>query len=236
MKKIKAILLIIFILPLTFACNDGEEDSTVVGDAIIISKKLNGQSVYAYAFYAYAYNAMKTVEVKGIANTDILQLGLSGPLTNNYFFKEPEDTEFSTNKPAPDTFTFNATFENGNTSVGQDIVTSDVLEPVTIEKCVYNTEKSYAEFGWTALANADAYSITLLDDTKEPVFSSAAFTTTKTSVYLESGSSGWKTGHPVAGKTYTVLFYAHKYENSDSPNLYHMQSTSYSEGTLVWGQ
>ena len=236
MKNVKPIFLL-FILLLAISCNDkNDDDSTVIGDVIVVSKKSGDNTVYALTFYAYAYSSLKSVKVTGVVNPVSVDLTSTGTYSNFDFIKVPTDNDFSTTKPSIDTFTFNAEFENGSTYVAQDILTSDILEPVTIETCQYNVTNDRAEFSWTALTNADSYSIDILDDSGYQVFMSNTIANTYTKVYLESSTSGWKTGYPVTGKTYTVRIFAYKYEDSNNPDLYNVQSTSYSQNTLVWGQ
>lgn len=236
MKNVKPIFLL-FILLLAIACNDkNDDDSTVLGDALVVSKKSGNNTVYALTFYAYAYSSLKSVKVTGVVNPISVDLSTTGNYSSAYFVKEPTDNDFSTTKPSPDTFTFNAEFENGNKYVAQDILTADILEPVTIETCKYNVTNARAEFIWTALSNADSYSISIIDESGNQVFMSNTIANSYTKVYLESNTTGWKTGDPIAGKTYTVRFFAYKFEDSNNPDSYNVQSTSYSQATLVWGQ
>lgn len=236
MKSFKTIF-VLLVLSLAISCNKkNDENSTAVGDAVVVSKKLGDNTVYALAFYVYSNSPLKSVKVKGIANSTPVDLVSSGTSTSYYFAKEPTDNDFSTTKPSEDTFTFDAEFEAGSTYVAQDILTSLVLEPVTIGTCKYNVTNSRAEFQWTALTDADCYSIAILDDSGTTVFASNGIANSYTNVYLEASNSGWAESHPVIGKTYTVRIYAYKYEDSNNFDPYNIQSTSYSQATMVWGQ
>lgn len=219
------------------SCEKSSSDSSVVGDAIVVSKKSGTSTLYAVAYYAYAFSPIKTVTVQSMLNpSNKVSLAANGLYTTN-FIKEPTDADFTTTKPSADTFTFDIIFESGNTYETDDEITSDILAPVTIENCKYNVDKSYLEIGWTPLSNADSYVITILDESKNAVFRSNEFASTaSTSGYLTATATGWSTGHPVTGKTYTVRIFSYKYEDSTNPNSYHIQSTSYTDSNIVWGQ
>lgn len=235
MKNIKIISLL-FILLAVFSCSKKNEDSTVVGDVIAISKKSGSNTVYALAYYAYAYSPLKEVTVTKLTDTSTkVTLAAAEVDYTTTFRKEPEDEDFTTTKPATDTFRFNAVFESGNTYQADDNLSSTILEPSTFEKCSYNTEKSYAEISWTAVTNADSYSVSIFDDKQALVFRSAELSNTVTSGTLSSSTSGWIT-QPVNGKVYTVRVAAFKYEDSNSPNSLHLQSSSVLESTITWGQ
>ncbi len=233
MKNIK-IFIFVLLIALSSSCNKESDDFSVIGDAVVIAKTSGSSTVYAMAYYAYASSPLKTVSVQSMLDpSNQVELASNGVYTTN-FIKDPDDADFSTIKPSSDTFTFSAVFENGNTYQTTDVVSSDVLAPPTIEKCTYNTEKAYAEFSWTALTNADSYVITIYDTDGSVIFRSSEVSSTVTSGYLSASATGWSSGFPVSGETYKVRIFAFKYEDSTNPSSYHVQSTSYSETSLLW--
>lgn len=235
MKNLKTLILILFIA-FSSSCNKNDGDSTVVGDAIVVAKKSGANTVYAIAYYAYAYSPLKSVTVQSMLDPlNKVTLSSNGAYTTN-FLREPEELDYSTTKPLADTFTFDAVFESGNIYKTEDVISSVILDPPTIEKCAYNTTNSYAEFSWSALTNADSYMISILDSEGTIVFRSSELSNTVTSGYLTASATGWISGQPVSGKTYTARIYAYKYEDSNNPNSYHIQSTSYSEASFVWAK
>ena len=234
MKQLKIITLILLVA-FSSSCNKDSGDSTVVGDAVIISKRSGTNTVYGVALYAYAFSTLKTVTAVSSTNpTETISLKANGSYTYN-FLKEPSDSEYSTTKPAAATYTFSSVFDSGTTYECQDNLTSEALAPVTFEKCQYNTTKSYAELSWTALTNADSYAIFIIDESGNVVFSSAELANTVLSGTLSASASGWVSGYPVDGQTYTVRISAFEYESSTSASSYQMQATSISDTTLVWG-
>ncbi len=235
MKQLKIFTLILLVI-FASSCNKDSEDSSVVGDTLIVSKRSGTDVVYGVAFYAYAFSSLKTVTVTSSADPSVaISLAANGTYTYN-FFKEPSDSEYSKTVPEATTYTFNGVFESGTTFESQDILTSNALAPVTFEKCQYNTTDSYAELSWTALANADSYAVYVVTKSGEVVFKSSELSNTVLTGTLSASASGWSSGFPKSGDTYTVKIYAFAYEDSSNMNSYQLQATSISEATLVWGE
>lgn len=236
MKNFKTIILVLFVA-FSSSCSKDSADSSVEADVIVVAKKSGSNTVYALAYYAYAYSPLRSVSAQSMLNpSNKVVLAANGLYTTN-FIKEPTDADFTTTKPSADTFNFSAVFESGNTYKAEDVITSDILAPITIEKCTYNVDKSYLELSWTPLTNADSYVITIYDESKNTIFRSNEFASTATTNgYLTATASGWSTGYPVTGKSYKVRVFAYKYEDSANPNSYHIQATSYSDSSIIWGQ
>lgn len=234
MKQLK-IFTLILLLAFSSSCNK-ESDDSVVGDAIIVSKRSGTNVVYGVALYTYAYSSIKTVTaVSSLDPSNAVSLAANGSYTYN-FLKEPSDSEYSETIPAATIYTFSGVFDGGATFECQDILTSDALAPVTFEKCQYNTTSSYAELSWTALPNADSYAIYVVDESGTVVFRSSELSNTVLAGTLSSSASGWTSGYPKSGGTYTVKIYAFKYEDSTNTSSYQLQATSISDATIVWGE
>jgi hypothetical protein len=235
MKQFK-IFTLILLVAFSSSCNKDSDSPSVVGDAIIVSKRSGTDVVYGVALYAYAYSSLKTVTVASSTNpSEAITLAANGSYTYN-FYREPSDSEYSATIPTASIYTFSGVLESGATFECQDILASDALVPVTFEKCQYNTTNSYAELDWTALTNADSYAIYVISESGTIVFRSSELSNTVLSGTLSSSASGWVSGYPVTGATYTVKIYAFKYEDSSNINSYHLQATSISDATLTWGQ
>lgn len=233
MRQLKFIFLVLLV-GLSAACNKESNEPEFEGDTVYVSRRSGTNVVYGVAFYGYSLSSLKSVTVVSSADpTGTLALSVNGDDTYS-FKREPTELEYSATKPVAATYTFNAVFEDGLTFEYKDIQTSDVLDPVTFEKCEYNTSNLYAEFKWTALTNANSYVIQFIDETGSVVFNSSELPNTITSGTLSSAAGGWKSGYPKDGDHYTVRIYAFEYENASGAN-YQMQATSVSDTTIAWG-
>jgi hypothetical protein len=234
MEKLRIIFFILLVAFYT-SCNKESNNSTIEGDAVILSKRSGTDVVYGVALYAQSAGVLKTVTAVNSADpSKTISLTPSGGGTY-YFIKEPTDSEYSTTKPKATTYIFNAVFDDGTTNEFRDILTADVIDPVTFEKCQYNATNSYAEISWTALANANSYVISVINNLGTTVFKSSEVPYTITSGTLSSSASGWTSGYPNSGETYTIRIYAYKYEDAVTGN-YQLQANSISDATLVWGE
>jgi hypothetical protein len=231
MKNLKLIFLIILI-SLAFSCNKSE-DSSIVGDVVAISKKSGTSTVYALAYYAYSYSSLKSVTVTSSLDSST-EITLSNGGYDTIFLKEPSGSDFSTTKPTAATFTFDATFENGGTYKAYDQLLATILDPPTIESCVYSSTSDGIVLQWTALTNADSYAIIIYDSSNNLIFRSSEFSSSYSKATITESVSTWSSS-PVSGTTYTVRLLAYKYEDSDNPSSYNLQSTSYSDATVTWG-
>ena len=233
MKQLKIISLIVLIA-FSLSCNKENNNSEIEGDAVVLSKRSGTNVVYGIAFYASAVTPLKTVTVASSTSpSESISLSAFGSETYS-FYKEPSDSEYSTTKPAANTYVFNAVFEDGTTSESRDILTADVLDPVTFEKCQYNSSNSYAELSWTALTKANSYVIYVVNNLGTTVFTSGEVPSNVTSGTLSSSASGWASGYPKNGDTYTIRIYAFEYEDATNAN-YQLQANSISDATIVWG-
>jgi hypothetical protein len=233
MRQLKIFTLILLVAFLS-SCSKDSENHTVEGDAIIVSKRSGTDVVYGVAFYANSSNPFKTVTVVNSANPSV-QLSLSAIENNACSFAwEPSVSEYSTTKPVSATYTFSVVFDDGFTSETQDEITSNVLDPVTFKKCLYNTTNLYAELSWESLTNASSYVVQIINKSGLIVYNTNELSNTVTSGNITSLDSQWAIGYPNKGDEYTIRVYAFEYENSMS-TTYKIQSTSISESPLVWG-
>ncbi len=229
MKHSKLFSLILLTLFAT-SCNQNDE-ATGLGDALIVAKRSGTTTVYGLALYAYTYSTFSSVKAVNSSEKDTTYSLVENGSKTTFYYETPE-SELSTTKPAAGTFTFSAVFENGVTQDFQDVLSSETVAPVTFEECAYSSANKKLDISWTLLSNADCYAIYIYDGTSLVYATSSLDNTTKTRSITES-DSGWASGYPVSGKTYTVKIYAFVYE--DAVNNYNIQATSISEKTVVWG-
>lgn len=215
------------------SCNKSQDEATGVGDAIIIVKKPGTETVYGYSLYAYSFSPFKSVTATNAVIPDkTFTLKVNQEYKTNFYY-EPADADFKSTKPVVSTFIFSAVFENGATDEFQDEVTDKILAVPSIDKTEYNATSKELGVTWTSITGADSYGINILDGAKVVYGSPELLNTVK--YYAVSSTSGWATGYPVAGKTYTVRLNAYLYEPSG--NSYNIQAVSIAEKTIPkWGE
>lgn len=233
MRQLKFIFLVLLVA-FSAACNKESNDPELEGDTVFVSRRSGTNVVYGTAFYANSLRSLKSVTVVSSTNPSVpISLSVNGNDIYS-FLKEPTEAEYSTTKPVAATYTFNAVFDNGGTFEYKDVQTSNVLAPVTFEKCLYNTSNANAELSWTAQINASSYVIQFINETGVVVFNSSELSNTITSGTLSASAGGWASGYPKNGDIYTVRIYAFEYENASTAN-YQLQASSISDTPIVWG-
>jgi len=215
------------------SCDKNDEQATGVGDALVVSKLSGTSTVYGVSLYAYTYSEFSSVKaVSSLAADHTFNLKSNQGYKTSFYYETP-DTEFSTTKPAASTFTFSAVFENGVTQDFQDVLSDKALLPAVIDTLGYDSVLHLLTINWSSVANADSYSVNILDGTRVVFGSPELVKTAKTYSLIASGS-GWASGFtPVSGKTYTVRLHAFLYEPGG--HGYDVQAISIVEKSVVWG-
>lgn len=225
--------MLVIIATAVASCNKTQDEATGVGDAIIIVKKSGTETVYGYSLYAYSFSPFKSVTATNAVIPDkTFTLGVNQEYKTNFYF-ETKDADFISTKPVASTFKFSAVFENGASDEFQDEVTDKILAVPSIDKTEYNATSKELGVTWTPITGADSYGINILEGEKVVYGSPELLNTVK--YYPVSSTSGWVTGHPVVGKTYTIRLNAYLYEPSG--NSYNIQAVSIAEKTIPkWGE
>ena len=232
MKQLKFIILIMIAVFMA-SCIKDENQSSGVGDALIVTKKIDGNTVYGISLYAYTFSSFQSVKVVSEAHIDKTYTlkSYNGSKTNFYY--ETPDADFTATKPEASTYDFSAIFENGVSNGFLDQLSALTLPLPNIEKCEYNLTKLQIEVNWTLLTEADNYAITILDGSTI-VFGSTQLAKTIKAYAISASGGGWAAGFtPQNGKTYTVRLLAFMLEPAG--DSYNVQATSISDSTVVWG-
>lgn len=232
MNPIK-IFAVLFLSLTLFSCNKNADTATGVGDALVVTRQIGGQTVYGISLYAYTFSSFNTVTATTSADPGkIYTLKANQGYATNFLYETP-DAEYSTTQPTAMTFNFSATFKNSATDEFQDLLSDQVLDLPNLTKCEYNSTTHQLEMDWDLLTNADSYAITIMNGTTM-VFGSTELAKTIKGYAVKTTGTGWANGFtPESGKTYTVRLMAFEYEpNGDA---YNVQATSVTQTTAVWG-
>lgn len=232
--KATKILNFVLVLLILSSCNKANDESSGIGDAIIISKKSGTDVVYGYALYAYTFSSFKSVEATSSLETGkTYTLKINQGFKTNFYYEMPGE-EFTTVKPVAATFNFSAVFENGATDEFQDELSDKTLPVPVIEKAEYNSTDKAMGVTWATVTSADSYAINIYDGSTL-VFGSPELINTLKYYAINSSTSGWISGYkPTAGKIYTVRLNAYLYEPSG--NSYNLQAVSMAEKSMTWSE
>jgi len=230
MKQLRIFAILLSVI-LMISCN--KDQATGTGDVIIVAKQSGTNTVYGLSLYAYTLSSFSSVTAVSSADpTKKYTLKSNQGYKTSFSYETPE-SEYTTTKPVPTTYNFSAVFENGVAQTFQNILSDKVLPIPNVVKCEYSTTNHQLEVGWTALTDANSYSISIFEGTTL-TFGSTEINKTTLSFSVSSTGGGWTVGFtPVSGKTYNVRVYA--YLNEPGGGAYNVQSISIAEKTVVWG-
>lgn len=231
MKTLQIFVLVLITLFIA-SCNKSQDEATGIGDAIIVSKKVGANVVYAYSLYAYSFSPFQSVKaVNSLNATKTYTLKVNQTYDTNFYYETP-DADFTTTKPTASVFNFSAVFKNGATDEFQDDVTDKVLPIPVIEKTEYNLTTKELGVSWASVTGAESYAINIFDGSNLVYSSPELVNTLK--YFAVSSTTGWVTGvTPVSGKIYTVRLLAFLYEPSG--DSYNIQSVSTTDKQVTWG-
>lgn len=232
MKQLNIFAILMTAILMT-ACNNNDDQATGVGDVIIVAKQSGSDTVYGLSFYAYSLSPFSSVSAVNTSDPGKKYTLKSIQNYKSSFYFETPESEFTITKPAADTCTFSAIFENGVKQSFQNILTDKVLPIPIIEKCEYNTTEHHLDVTWTLIDEASSYAINIFDGSRL-VFRSPELPKTFKFFNISATGGGWDVGFtPESGKTYKVRLFAYLYEPGGG--VYNIQATSIAESNVVWG-
>ena len=233
MKQLIFLSALLVVLSLS-SCIDKKEDVSVVGDAFILSRTAGDETVYGLSLHAYSLSKFSSVTV---TSDDLYFSNYTlTPYQNDeaHFHYETPSAQFSTEIPGPGTYTFNASFKNGNTDVATDILTTAVLAPPVLERCEWSSGESALMVEWADVSSAELYVVRIFNGNNLVYL--YQLSTEFTSLKIAQSSNGWLNNEiPQSGTGYKVLVQAFLFESATA-DAFNIQAISETDQTIVWGQ
>lgn len=232
MKQFRIIAILLAVI-LMVSCNKYDDKATGVGDVMIVAKKSGANTVYGISLYAYSLSPFASVIAVSEADPGkTYTLKANQEYETSFYYETPEN-EFTTTKPLASTFKFSAIFENGVVQEFENNLSDKVLPIPTFEKCEYNAVDHQLDVKWTLISNASSYSISIFSNSKI-IFGRPELKNDGGTLTIKTSDIGWaEDSKPESGKTYTVRLFAYLYEPGGG--AFNIQSSSFAEQTVVWG-
>ena len=239
MRKMKMYRIagIALLMAVTFtAClDDSEPVFDIKGDVFVTKKKVNDEIKYAPNYYVYGNVGMNSATVtlpngEGTVNLD----GSSGGLT---YYKEPAESDFSTEMPAEGNYLFQAvSSKDESMQIGDDLQLND-LPFAELDTIVFQNS-STMQVSWNSVSGADGYFLKILDASENDVFLSVSLSGNTTDFTVVDGDEtigNWD--HSITlGQTYTLQIHSFSYEaNVTQSNIaYNIEEVSIEESSFTW--
>lgn len=173
--KTQSIVKLLILLVITgglWSCNsDSDDDFSVYADVVALKRKVNGETKYGVACYAYGTGTMTSGTVSTPGGSSItLESGGSSSWT--YYF-EPDTIDYTASYPTTGDYDF--TIVNDEVEYyDSDALTASSLEIPTVysDSLEIDVANDALTVIWKNNDDADAYSVRIYDENRESVFAS----------------------------------------------------------------
>jgi hypothetical protein len=168
----KLIAVVTLVMMMFSSCTKTIVNREIYADSYIHSIfDKTGMPVYVVKHTAFSFTKLGSVSVLGALGTPVL---LPNITNDGYsFYNEPDTVDYKAAIPAPESFTYNVTYNNGETTIKVDAIVAKSLLPAQQVDAVKNSTDIVLT--WMQVANAEAY--------KVRIFSHDANSTAKTLIY-----------------------------------------------------
>lgn len=236
LKKFGKILIVVFLVSGLYSCDEesGTLNFKIIGDVLVLKKKVNDATVYAQAYFAYGTEPMTSAEVVTPGGNSIALLPLDQlQLT---WAKEATANDFSTNLPQVGSFKFSVVNE-GITHEASDLLVFDNIDFPVIDSTSYSTFNQTMTVEWQAVEGANHYMVKLAKPDGTIIYFSNLLFNNVLSFEIDTNLGSW-TEYPVDGGTYSLEVHAIKYESeaNQTEYAYQVQEVSIAEKDIVWGE
>lgn len=240
MKKIKIagkhILMFTIILILAACSKDDEVTFDVHGDVVFLKKMVNNVPVIGTSYYAYSGKTMSSCTVTTPNSAEILNLSAYGINTFLFAF-EPVDSAYSSSSPVVGNYIFHATSSDNETMEVSDEQSFSDLGFAQLNERTFDTNNSWLHLTWGEVANADNYSVSLINSAGEIIFNGYAVNADSPEFYISTFLDvGIWTRQPNNGDTYTIRIKCVKYDSdaTEDDYTYSVQEISQKDYSVVW--
>jgi len=233
--KISSLLLIIGSTFTSCDTNDYQEaEFDAITDVFVRCIKIDEDTVYAPAFYAYANENLSAVKVESPV-TELPNYELSDYTTDKRVFRLlPEASDYTTTDIADGIYKFELiSIEQATISV-QDKLLDSRIEPMEISDFSYTEEGHKFDISWKELDNADIYVVKLMTEKDGKVlYVSNQLSTTE--YEFNENSKNWDYNTQLtAGTTYWVGVFAYEFESATANDGFDINSETLEYREIVW--
>ncbi|MCK9413988.1 MAG: hypothetical protein M0Q53_16930 [Prolixibacteraceae bacterium] len=170
-NSFKAFIVAAVSLALLSSCTKTEVDNSVYIDSYVHSfLDKSGIPVYSIVHSAYSFTKLNSITVTGTATAVKPLKDMAGDGFS--FYSQPDSLSYLPAIPAPESFTYNITYNDGTSAIKTDAVSKSLIPAQQLTAVKGVTEINLT---WKAVANSEAY--------KVRIFSTDLVSNTKTLIY-----------------------------------------------------
>lgn len=237
-QKIGKLLILFLIVAGLASCNDDDPAPFgVIGEAIIVKRKVNDEVKYARYFYAYGNYSMTSAKVKLPEGGEITLESLSN---NKYSYGYvPDTSKFTTTLPSVGKFKFTVQYDGEEYTDDETLEYHNLAIPV-IDSISYSNQAIHVKWELPTSNKPNYYQARMVDKDSKLVFSGLLLNNTANKIDVSSKYGDFVNGHPKKGETYKIEIYAYKYESGATGTDQQLRNIDDiaigSSEEIVWGE
>ncbi len=233
MKTISKLLLSIFIITL-ISCESDEQATSAIGDAFILVKANEQDTIYGLALHAFTNKNFTTVSASLVENIDVSYDLAAFQGRYSDFFYETNNDNYGTELPQTGSYNFAATVAAEENISFSDNLTDDIIYPPSITACVFDDTDSEIDIEWEDDDDVDVYSVKVYSNQGTLVFASTGLNPDNDTYSIGLSTNGWVNNYsPNDDEIYTVEVNAFLYEAVVAEMNLQCHSTNKHE--VTWG-
>jgi hypothetical protein len=234
--KMRTALFFVLIITGFSSCIDLETEPVFFSDAFIVSRLVDGDTLYAVDAQVQCSVPMKSVLMNCDKNEDEFQLY---PLFTDSMLFEYTTTiqNYKAQVPGQGYYNFQITLSDKSTHSHFDIINSRFLKPFSVDTIFYYPGEMSTTFDWPAVLGANYYYARVLKN-DSILFNSGWINSEFTSIRLTANSLGWYSAYtPKEGDSLQFVVLAVLAEDHMYNNMLEIQSVAFSSNYgFVWGK
>lgn len=153
--------------------SDSDESYEAIADAFVNTTEIDGVAKHAVIYSVVAYNKIQGVEVTTPDNENVTLESYQGSSLSYYM--NPEEDAYTESMPASGSYSFEVTFDGGETITATNTIGTSFVEQPDIESLVYQSDEETITLRWTKVGNAHGYQLKVFAE-GEQIYSLPPFT------------------------------------------------------------
>lgn len=235
----KKAVLILAIAALFSSCLDEDTTTQYVSDMFLVSKVIDGDTLFAIDGTLYSDNKIDSVRGEGVYykgfNHAFTKLDDAG-----FFFEyRTPDLLYQKNIPAASEYNMTAYHTDGTKKTLTDEVSTLAIAPAVIDSFGYDRFEKKIYLDWTKVNNAEYYSVRISNTKGEIIFNSSNLIYQTQTYSIDEFTQGWYNNTlPNYGDTLSLCVIGLLFEENASVSYNNnYQAISFSETQeVVWGK
>ena len=225
-----SLLLLLIIAGIT-SCESEEIIANARGDAFIVTKIMDGDTVFGLSLHAVGNSPFSSVIAS--PNDDQGQLYQLDPYLGSSYEYYYEEDDYSTELPYVGDYEFEAVFQSGDEDTSTDVLADEIIYPPVITMSEFTSSDSQINLEWELKDDVDYCIVAIFDEGGNLVFVSESLVGNSNSFQIYPLTDGWISGgSPEDGDLLNIELAIYMYEEGKTG--VNIQAKSITNTTVIW--